>query len=115
MWDPLPQSPQAGEHCDASAAVQGLAGPAVITSDCLNVVKSYGKCKAYMLSKKAVYAGILRSTLNDFNYKLLTRMDKVKSHQDEAGLSGYEWWAAHCNNSIDTFADKARSCHFLRQ
>ena len=65
-----------------------------------------------MLSKQAVYAGVMRSTFNDFNYKFLTRMDKVKSHQDETGLLGYEKWAAHCNNSIDKYADMARSCHF---
>ena len=79
------QSSQAGEYATLSAALQLMAGPSTIFSDCANVVRDWARPNSD-LRLKSVFGGLMASVRKEPNATFLTEVVKVKAHQSLSAL-----------------------------
>ena len=86
VWRSLPQTPQVAEFCAYAAAVQLVAGKAVIFDDCSNVVRTAKLGIRQALSGRSPHAGIFKSTLQWEGRKYIEEVVKVKAHVSEHSM-----------------------------
>ena len=80
VWPPLPQTSQCAEWVAWAVAHQVATAPAVVHSDCSSVTNAHGAPLQVSLRHRSLYAGIVRSTLNDPGRACIPSCVKVKAH-----------------------------------
>ncbi len=111
VWAPLPQSPQAAEYLAPIAPLRHIACATTMVSDCLNVVRDFGRRSRAATSAKVRYAGLLKHVLGA-DPKGVVKVEKIKAHRHVASLPpGDEREDAIGNAAADRAAKEAVKLH----
>ncbi len=111
VWAPLPQTPQAAEYLAPVAPLKHVASHTVIVSDCLNVVRDFGRRERAAASARTRYAGLLKHVLG-MEVKEAVVVVKTKAHRNVASVPpGLEREDAIGNAAADRAAKEAVRLH----
>ena len=107
VWQPLPQTPQAAEHCALAIAMEMAGEGAKAYSDCENVVQAYANTSKAMGASRP-YAGIVRHALINQSARHVREVKKVKAHVDVHDTDVQDEWSTRANQLADEAAGVAR-------
>ncbi len=111
VWAPLPQTPQAAEYLAPVAPMANIGCRSTVVSDCLNVVRDFGRLRAAALSGSRKYAGLLKHVLGAEAGKAV-EVTKVRAHRHVASIPpGAEREDAIGNAAVDRAAKEAVKLH----
>ncbi len=111
VWSPIPQSSQSAEYIAVVAPMRNISSATVMVSDCLNVVKDFGREAAAMVSGKRRYAGLMRHAWAVEDRRHI-EVCKTKAHRAVGSLQpGLDREDAIGNAAADRAAKEAVNLH----
>ncbi len=111
VWAPLPQTPQAAEYLAPVAPMANIGCRSAVVSDCLNVVRDFGRLRTAAFSGNRKYAGLLKHVLGAEAGKAV-EVTKIRAHRQVTSIPpGAEREDAIGNAAVDRAAKEAVKLH----